>query len=197
MIFTRENAGDIQRYYRGTYIKLKETGDVLYYIRGVDSQRVTGQDQDGNEFELWLDDDFPYEVDYILPNKSVFQHGKNALMLQRTPAKQYQRGISEGNTIVQHLTASGSWCSMNFGFEVLKSFVSKQKYFSVTEAVANTWRADSLALSSRFSFLPKGKYIFCDQQAVARLVSGKFEVLCPVFRDDVVELVKGSQWSVK
>lgn len=197
MIFKQENVQDISRYYKNTYIKLRETGDVLYYIRNVDHSRVIGSDQDGNEFELWLDDEFPYEVDYILPNKSVFQYGSFAMRLQRTPAKQYQRGISEGNTVVQRLSSQGTWQTQDFGFEVLKAFVTKQKYLTISEAMQNPKGLSSIALSNRFSFLPKGKAILCDQIQVAKLTQGKFQVLQPVFMNDVLELVQGSRWGVK
>ena len=54
MIFKASNWEDISRYYRNTYVKFKETGDRLFFIRRVDSYAVTGTDEDGTEFELYL-----------------------------------------------------------------------------------------------------------------------------------------------
>ena len=198
MIFLSSNAEDIGRYYRNTYVKFKEMGDKLFFIRRVDAYSVQGCDEDGTEFELFLNDEHPYEVDYILPRKSFFQLGKRAALLQRIPAKQYQRGISNGNTAITSLNADGGVAKHEVGFETLKQFVNKQQYLSLDDAIKNKDRNISVVLNPRFAYVPKAGYIFVDTKAIARLDKKEktFVVLHPVFKNDVERLVQGSQYKV-
>src|SRR5687767_7922141 len=106
MLFLPSNVDDINRYYRNTYVKFKETGDRLMYISDVNSHRIVGQADTGGdgppeEFVIYLSEAHPYEIDYVLPHKSFFQAADKAVLLSRIPAKQYQRGISQHNTSLQ------------------------------------------------------------------------------------------------
>ena len=198
MIFQSSNWEDISRYYRNTYVKFKDTGDRLFFIRRVDQYAVTGTDEDGTEFELFLNDDHPYEVDYVLPRKSYFQVGKRAMMLARIPAKQYQRGISNGNTILTSLNKAGGIAKHDIGFEILKQFVTKQKYWTLDEAVRNKGRNYSIALSPRFAYVPDCSMIFVDQKGIA-IVDKKEQTVnltLPIFLNEVEELIKDSKFKV-
>lgn len=198
MIFQSSNWEDISRYYRNTYVKFKETGDRLFFIRRVDNYAVTGTDEDGTEFELYLNDEHPYEVDYILPRKSYFQVGKRATMLARIPAKQYQRGISNGNTMLTSLNKNGGIAKHEIGFEILKQFVTKQTYWTLEEAVKNKGRNTSIALSPRFAYVPDINTIFVDQRAIATVDKKDKTVTMalPIFRNEVLALVKDSKFKV-
>lgn len=198
MLFNSHNYEDISRYYRNTYVKFKETGDTLFYIRDVRPDMVRGTDEEGTEFELYLNEDNPYEVDYVLPNKSYFQYAKRACMLQRIPAKQYRRGICNENVRISSLTKTGGVGNIEVGFESLKAFVSKQAFPSISTVLLQKSKPISVALSPRFAFVPDIGYIFCDQTAVA-LVDRKAKTVKPlkdVFLPELTQLVEGSNLEI-
>lgn len=198
MIFVASVWDDINRYYKNTYVKFKETGERLFYIRKVDQYAVTGQDEDGTEFELCLSDEHPYEVDYILPNKSFFQAQKRAVMLQRIPAKQYQRGISAQNTQLCSINKAGGLAKHDIGFDLLKLFVNKQTYTNFTDAVRNKERNISTVLSSRMAYVPEVGMIFVDFVPVAT-VDKKAQTVSmtrPIFRAEVEKIVANSLFKV-
>lgn len=198
MIFNSSNHEDINRYYRNTYVKFKETGDNLYYIRSVNSEVVRGTDQTGTEFELWLSDEHPYEVDYILPNKSYFQYKKRACMLVRVPAKQYQRGLSPNNTRINGLSRTGGTQALELGFDVLTEFVNKQAFPNLAAAVLNKGKEHSIVLSPRFAYVPDIRAIYADNILIAEVSQDEKRVFVkhPIFRPEVEELAKDSEYKV-
>jgi hypothetical protein len=198
MIFKSTNFDDINRYYKSTYVKFKETGDKLFYIRNVSPTSVTGCDEDGTEFELFLNDEYPYEVDYILPRKSFFQMGKRACLLQRIPAKQYQRGISVSNVRLTSLAKTGGLSTHEPSFETLKAFVTKQAFPTLEVAIKNTARMVSVALSPRMAYVPDTGSIFIDTTPIA-LVDKKdklLKIIHPVFRNELQDVAANSQYKV-
>jgi hypothetical protein len=198
VIFNSSNHEDIHRYYRNTFVKFKETGDTLYYIRSVNSEVVRGTDATGTEFELWLSDEHPYEVDYILPHKSFFQYKKRACLLVRVPAKQYQRGLSSSNTRVNALSKTGSVQAVELGFDVLTEFVNKQAFASLHKAVLNKAKEASITLSPRFAYVPDMKAIYADTSLVAEVRPDEKLIVVrhPIFRPEISELAKGSEFKV-
>lgn len=193
MQFNSYNWEDIQRYYRHTFLKFKETGDTLFYIRDVSPSRVTGTDENGTEFALHLNYDDPYEVDYILPNKSYFQYAKRACMLQRIPAKQYRRGICADNVRITGLSKTGGLAAIEVDFEALKAFVSKQAFPSLSTVLLQKQKPLSVALSPRFAFVPVGGFLFCDQTCVAQVDAKRktLTILQPIFKPEIEKLVEG------
>jgi hypothetical protein len=198
MIFTSAVYEDISRYYRNTYVKFKEHGDRLFFIRAVGPDSVRGTDEEGTEFVIHLDDEHPYEVDYILPRKSLFQYGKRSCMLQRIPAKQYQRGLSNGNTSIQSLNKMGGLAKHDIGFDVLKCYVAKQAYPSMDVTIANKARNISTAMSQRISYVHDCRGFFVDNVAVATLdkPSRSINMLHKVFTKELQELAKDSHFKV-
>jgi hypothetical protein len=194
MQFNSHNWEDIQRYYRHTYIKFKETGDTLFYVRDVRPDKVTGTDQDGTEFALHLNYDDPYEVDYILPNKSYFQYAKRACMLQRIPAKQYRRGICADNVRITGLSKTGGIVAIDVTFDTLKAFVSKQAFPSLNTVLMQKQKPLSVALSPRFAFVPVGGFLFCDQTCVAQVdtKTKKVTVLHNIFMPEIKQFIEGT-----
>ncbi len=198
MIFNQSNRDDISRYYRQTYVKFPETGEKLHFIREIARHAVLGSDEDGNDFELFLSDEFPYEVDYVLPKKGYFQHGKSAHLLFRVPAKQYQRGLSEGNTKVHRINRAGEISEQPLNFDLLKAYVQKQAYPSFETAMANKEGMFSVALSQRFALAASARVIFLDGQMCATVRPKDKVVEChfPILRPELEEIVKQSSYKV-
>lgn len=193
MIFNSSNSGDINKYYLHTFVKFKEHGDMLFRIDGVDKFKVSGTTETGDPFVLYLDDTFNYEIDYVLPHKSFFQLGANACQLQRIPAQQYQRGLNNKNTRMAFAKADGAgFVPIDITFESLKAFVTKQKFFSLKEAVANKDKFDSYTLSPRIAYIPRKKIILVDFTAVAHVneVDKLIKMTRPIFTDEIISLLK-------
>lgn len=198
MIFIPENADDISRYYKNTYVKFREFGDKLFYIKGVNNKVVTGVDEDDVEFELFLNSDYPYEVDYVLPKKSCFQHKNHAYILRRVPAKQYQRGISSTNTQM-FFVRKNTIVETSFDFDVLKSYVNKKAFPSLNQALTKVGKNISVALSPRFLFVPHTRLIYVDIKAIAEVdhTTKTIEVYQKVFLPEVQTLANNSIFQVK
>jgi hypothetical protein len=190
MQFTPSNREDISKYYRNSFLKFKETGDMLFYLSSVDTHAAMGTIEDGRDFKVWLADEEPYEVDYILPHKSFFQFGEHACMLQRIPAKQYHRGITQENTKITYREAeSGMVGNIALGFEVLKAFVKKQHFLTLQEAIQS--KEQSSVLGPRFMY--QNKFIFIDFQSVAKIAGTKIYMTKPVFEEEIREFLKSTQ----
>ena len=196
MLFTPANYEDISKYYRKTFVKFKETGDMLFYIREVNSERVSGLAQDGTPFDLFLSEEFPYEVDYVLPRKSFFDFSNHAVLLQRVPAKQYQRGISNGNVSVSVLKAGGSPSDLPLDFAVLRAFVSKQVFESLDTAINSD--KTSVVLSQRFAFTPANRKIYADFTCVGQMLPKRKEIKCfyALFKPELERLVLNTAYKV-
>lgn len=172
MKFCSENASDIEKYFRNSYMKFPEfAGDLVHFVERVHNDRVTGHFyKDGEktqfQFDLYPDGEGPVpEVEYILPTKSWFQHGEDAYFLYRLPARQYKKGITSENTAIIRLTGSGdklSPCSIQY--ELIAAYVAKPA-FPTLSAIAGT-KFNSHALGPRIAVNKVGR-IYIDTLHVA------------------------------
>lgn len=190
MIFVPSSANDIERYYYNTYVKFHETGDRLFFIDSVSKYKVSGICDDETPFDLYLSDEFPYEVNYVLPNKSFFQMGEHAYLMERKPAKQYKRGLCAENVSIQRHRGGSEFTQVPIGFEILKAFVAKQAFSSLKEAFLNVEKKLSIALSPRMMYVPKGGRLFVDKTQIATIRGDKkgnriLELHHPIFKADV------------
>jgi hypothetical protein len=193
MFFTPENREDIKKYFQGTYLKFKpdDSGkfdsNTLFYIDHIDSYVVTGKVEDGREFKLFLSEEHPYEVDYVLPHKSFFQYDKHAMLLQRVPARQYHRGLCAENTSLSYLDVDkGAIGAAELSFAALKAFVMKQKFMTLKEAI--TSKKQSCVLNTRMMFVPKNNQIYVDFEPVARVNPGStIQIIKPLFKHELMQ----------
>ncbi len=198
MEFKPSNAGDIERYYRSTYVKFAECGDKLFRIEKVTKEAVYGVDEDEREFVLYLHEDAPYTVDFTLPHKSYFQLDKTAMQLVRKPARQYQRGISESNTYLQLLNSEGGVSPKSPTFKSLKAYVNKQLFPSFQEAMTNKAKHNSTCLSPRIAIAHMEKRIFIDNVCVATALPKEKQIVVhsAIFTPEIEEIIQGSVFKV-
>jgi len=154
MIFHKSTYSDICKYYPDNIVKFKETEDRLWHIVHIGSNEVRCQDADG--FEIFLDLEDPYEVDYPLPGRVVYQNGAHACVLFRIPAKQYNRGIHSQNTALLQLKAEGVWSNIGFSIQKLQQFVDKPAYQDVSVIDWEYSEYGSWALSRHVSICRAG-----------------------------------------
>jgi hypothetical protein len=198
MLFSPETFEDIHRYYRHTYVKFPERGDELFYIRNVERNKLTGQHESGDEFELYYSNEKPYNVEFVLPRKSFFQHKNRAYLLQRIPAKQYNRGINANNTLIQSLNKTGGLTGHDIGFDLLKAYVAKPAFPTFDKAVTSKGKLVSVAMSPRFAYVPETRGIFADHICVAFVdhPNHKVVVTHQVFMPEIKALAKDSIFEV-
>lgn len=194
MFFQVSNVQDIEKYFRNTYIKLKEFGDELFYISGVTHQTVVGKDQTGEDFELYLSDAHPYEVDYVLPSRAVYQNGERVTLLQRIPARQYKRGLCADNTqLVDVYTGEKLLIEM----ASLAGFVNKPRYVSFDDVFCKRI-GKSAALNSRFSFHTADNSIRCDLRPVGMVeVNSRTVKFNKLFAAEITKLLSDCKENFK
>ena len=188
MIATSANWRDVQKYYEQSYIKIQGFGDKLFHVERVRESVVTGYDEDDTMFELYLSNSAGFSMDYILPHRAVFQHGRDAYLLRRLPARQYRRGLCADNVIITNLT-TGEGASL--GFDVLKAYVSKPKYPTLSEAIKSE-DVNSCPLTQRLSYNRASREIKVDTTKVAIFLPGKqaIKVTRPIFLKEISDYVK-------
>ena len=194
MFFQQSNVSDIDKYFRNTFIKLKEFGDELFYVSGVHSSCVTGKDQTGEDFELILSDAMPYEVDYVLPSRAVFQSGNRVSMLQRIPARQYKRGLCADNTqLVDVYTGE----KLAIDMDTLVGFVNKPRYTTFDDVVKKKV-GKSVALNSRFSYHAADGSIRCDLKPIGAVdLASKTLKVNKLFAPEIKNLLDLCKESIK
>ena len=179
-----ENWRDIQKYYEHTFVKFREYGDKLFFIQRVTNKAVEGTHDGGKEdFILSLNSAVPYELDFILPHKSMFQFKNKALMLYRVPARQYYRGLCEENTkIISPATGEPA----NLSWAVLSAYVEKQSFYTLKAAMSSK-KSGSFALNSRMC-VDSGGRLFLDSVQIGQLSNGVLAV-SKNFMDEASKLV--------
>jgi hypothetical protein len=189
MIFHKSTYNDIQKYYPDNIVKFKETGDRLWQIRSISPEEVRCTDTDG--FEIYLDLNEPYEVDFTLPGRVVYQNGPHACMLVRAPAKQYNRGIHHQNTMLLMLKSSGEWVSTGFNIQKLQQFVDKPSYQEVSLIDFQDSNYASWALSRHFSISRCG-YVYALGTRIGHFdVPSKGIIVNNLFKPDLASLFPG------
>lgn len=189
MLFCSSNWKDIDRYYRNTWVKLPDTGDELYYISHVTTQEVKATTLSGEQTVIYLSDSHPYDLGYVLPHKSFFQHEEHACQLIRVPAQQYKRGVCSDNTTVAVITSKGGRQSVDLTGDLLKAYVEKQAFKSLDNCLQMRGTLLSTPLSPRFAIgLPTTGtilgYITLDDELVATVnkagkIVPKYDVFIP------------------
>lgn len=194
------NWRDIQRYYQGTWVKFKESGELLHEISEVGPNYITGFDENGDKFRLTLSDEVPYHLDYVLPHRAMFQHGHHAYMLQRVPARQYFRGVCESNT---RFIRVHDGQKVDFSLELLKAFVNKPQYRTLRSCYEQKYKgsqAKSWALNARAAYYAQDGYqmILMDNKVVAKCNHEKNVITANrVVYEDVFALVKQAPFEVE
>lgn len=176
MLALSSNYMDVEKYYLHTNIKLKETGDILYYVSFVNSKYITlSYKTSTNETQCSLIDieGKGYLLDYTIPRKMVYQDGEYAIMLSRIPAKQWKKGASTSNTKF-HLLLSKGWTNYEFSYDTLKKYPSVPRYS--TQEDINEGKCISYALSNRFSLTNEGK-LFLDSTYIGQYNIRTFTLL--------------------
>lgn len=195
MELVSSNWQDIRKYYEGTFVKFAPFGDELFLIKSVSSDAIKGWYKMGKEeFILTLSDEAPFNLDFVLPHKSVYQLNDYAVVLHRVPARQYFRGICAENTkIFNPLTRD----AVDINWKSLQAYVEKQAFKSLKEAI-NAKNYSSIALNSRMHYDRVHKRIGVDSTYVATYDQGQNRIhTLPSFKDEITALVAQDPFKVE
>lgn len=176
MDLTSSNCSDIQKYYEGSYVKLREFGDKLFLINKVTRESVYFVDAAGEEGIIYLHDSCPYTLNMVLPNKAMYQVDQQCFLIQRIPARQYHRGITSGNCMIKYL-ATGGWANTSLSFSTLMGYVDKPVYRPLDQII-ETRQSGSEAITARFAYQANGKKIWCDTRMVATVNTKLKTIAC-------------------
>ena len=192
MIAIRSNWKDIQRGFEKTFIKIKGFGDKLFFVDHVTASVITGHDSESTGFELWLDDSYPFDIDYLLPHHAVFQYKNEAVQLRRVPSRQYHKGLHHENTVLRSITTGNRY---DLSFAILEAYVGKQQYPLLKEAIGSD--AQSIALSSRMSYSRLNKSIMMDMIPIAFIANDVIKVNRTIFYKEIFEYIQNNNQPFK
>lgn len=157
---TSYNAADFRQRYQGTFgLYPTSKGKILVLVRKVDSKRVMFTDAENTEYFANVDAGVSFE---FLPVARGWHNGKKgAVMLQRVPARQWQRGISESNTVAllppEH--NKGGLKLVSPSFDTLDCVVNPYPLpYAINEKLTKT--RDSVAISKHFCLSGDSLYFF-------------------------------------
>lgn len=106
--FTSKNAADFKQRYEDTFGFFTKPGTsdkkIVKFLQ-VNEDLVMFEDKRGVSYTVYPDSDIEFE--FMSPVKKLFTVGDIVFLIQRRPARQYQRGISENNTQIINLVTGG------------------------------------------------------------------------------------------
>lgn len=193
MFVNKENAADIEKYFKNTYIRCREIAeDMVLRVTNVTQSHVTCLDCN-NETSL-IDLNLGYYIDTPLPNKVTFSGPDGrALHIYRKPLRKWKKGICSENTGIRALNDEGSWSSELEGisFGILFKYITKEtpNTFENIHVWINT--KQSYSLGHRWSMSNNG-FLFLDTTKVGTLdVANKVGIIKRAFKEEFTELNKG------
>lgn len=183
--------GDISKYYHGTYVKLPQFGDKIFYVAEVTRERVELHDEAGDLFhiELAQEDEPAYSLEYVLPHRAVFSYKGSVVLLTRVPARQYSRGCCSANTKMLDVFSGKG---LDISFRTLQAFVNKPTYYTLDEALYGEFPKTcvGVALNERFSFHRNQQQLYVDHITIATFIrdSMTWVVNRPIFLPEIKAL---------
>ena len=193
MLVNQSNWEDVKKYYEKTYVKFPAlTSEQLWFIDRVTPEYIEVRSTNGDEAAIDLKKD--YELDFVIPKKTVYQYGDQAVMLQRIPARQWKKGMCKNNTAFKMLGENG-WVQGPFDPQIIEGFINKPSYFPIYTAINRLQIKEdaqpdliSAAITPRITINRRGN-IFVDEVVVAKyqdLKSGPQLTVKNIFAPDLV-----------
>ena len=151
---------DFSRRYAQTYVFVvfpDSSEESLFHVDAIDlnpDKLATMQMSSPDYGKIILNFGTSHTLKFKYPNVGVYQHGKDAVMFQRLPAKQYKHGICSGNSYfgpVWHRIMHGTnW----IGHEIIMdAFVGKTFKFTEALKMLASKKYRSVALRNNFSLM--------------------------------------------
>ena len=178
---------DVKKYYHQTFVKFKETGEEIYYIKEVNSSEIVAENMQGEEVGIIVENG--YTIDYILPRKTLYQEAGSVVMLSRIPARMWKKGLNKQNTKFE-VWDGHTWVAQSFSIQRINGFVNKPGYYQPDTILANFGDGVYLgwALNSRMWIGASGQ-IYVDKTAIGKINKEKNTILVKtLFESNVKEI---------
>lgn len=172
------NARDWRQRYEGTY-GTYVSGDKrllcrLARITTDGTPTVRFETSTGADFTLVADTE-GVEWEFLLPTAGCYNTSKGVLFVTRVAARQFQRGISNHNTIIKLLTAHGTFDPIGVNFQSLSLLKESQEKL-MTERVFSApleyyQQHGGIALSKNISLLgfnPEQPWVMVHETAISK-----------------------------
>lgn len=146
---SRSSIRDFRQRYQGTIGSfIKDDGSKMFvWITEVTDRQVEFQDTGGNTYTAVHDNGVTFEFTQV--PLGWFNSSKGPLFVCRKPARQYQRGISSGNT---YIMLGGSWRGIGVNLETIADIYTYSEKYSPTMVA---W-----ALSKHFAYYGTRFYFY-------------------------------------
>lgn len=188
MILNQDTLTDFNKFYKGGFITLKETGPLVLKVSGVSGNMVKLHDVNNVQFEI--DVTKGYEIDYQLPARKVYQGEDCAWMISRIPAKQYHRTITSSNVSLK-LLQDGNWQQVALSQERLQFFELKPGVYLRDPSQWNPDYLKSVALDEHFSVDLTTGYVFCLDTLIGTYKNNKIKLITSMFTSELNTLIPG------
>ena len=191
---TRANHGDFNRRYVQTYgWLLNNDKKKLVYVTNSDDMYVYFRT--GGDMEYHAVRDTGVQFEFIPVNRGWFNtyDSSNVYYLQRVPARQWKRGISSGNTQIQHWVDGRGLMPIKMSYEIL------EKIFNVgfDPHIPKDPMKTPVALSKDFAIL--GENIYFNDQVVGVRKENVLLLHTDLVQQELSDLInrRGYKYTVK
>lgn len=160
---TSQNHQDFRQRYQGTFgWLLQDDKKTFVLINSVDHRAVTFVTSKGQELFANVDGGINFE--FIPVNRGWFNTLKDVVYLYRHPARQFNRGISSGNTGAKVFLSTGQLNDISTTMKVLSPvFEHEVSYSKAWEEFCNKSRVN-VAISKHFAICGNNNRVFFDNQ---------------------------------
>jgi hypothetical protein len=189
MYVNKDSWEDVKKYYAQTFVKFKETGEDIFYIKEVNSSEIVAENIQGEEVGIIVENG--YNIDYILPRKTLYQEGSTIVMLSRVPARMWKKGLNKQNTKFETWVGD-NWVGQSFSIQRVNGFVNKPGYYQPDTVLSQLGNSVyyGWALNSRMWVCSSGQ-IYIDKTAIGKINKEKNVILVkPLFESDIREVFK-------
>lgn len=123
--YTQRTARDFRQRYEGVYgFYPKSNGEeVLVYVSSVDDREMKFTDSKGASYTAYADQGVTFK--FIPLNRKLFIYKKELILASRVPARQWQRGICQGNTRMQYVSMMLS--DLPISFSTVEAYLAADK----------------------------------------------------------------------
>lgn len=157
--FVSETAKDFRQRYQNTYgfFTTKETNKrILVVISNVEENKVDFYDVDRNQYSAQVNMGVQFE--FVAPVKRLFTDGKIIMLIQRKPARQWQRGLSSSNTSITNID-TGANITLNFS-RVQEAYGKSHVFNPKDHAKYLSENSSICLLSDMFAFVGDTLYLY-------------------------------------
>lgn len=168
---------DVAKYFHGTYLIVPEVNPQrVFYLQDEGPEGLLLSDtENGEKGYISFSDGFEYTLQSPLATKKQwFQHGASTYLVQRVPARQWQKGISDQNTTIHKLSLSGALQGTCLSAGLLNALLRWEPPQEIKLGPTET-----LALSSQYAYCGKTSGVFFWDSYVGKIARRTKELFLP------------------